>query len=291
MKKTVFLLLLLVSCFSSFSQKMLMSWSQRNIENYTEEMYNDAQKLTTSELLVKNLNDKYWSEVFLTLNASINNFSKDTGYLIGLANQISNNSETKLLGTSRLIIWDRIITGDILFEGKGLIFENDLFKVGGRANEILQELTKKNFGYVTINATDKELDELKNRWLNFLSNKPQEEYIPFEYKNAKFEEVASLTAVQALVISVQPNPDKDQLTKKCLKQIYHLDEMPKDKDSQAKFCDPDTYSLMYLGMLFGDEKMDKKKDAEYWQKFWNKNHNNLVWNAKSGSYEIKRIMP
>ena len=107
--------------YQLFSQKLLVSWSQQNIENYTKEMYDDAQKLTSTELLVKNLNDKSWSNVFLTLNASVNNYSKDSTYLKGLTNQISNSKETILEGTSRLIIWDRIISGDILFEGKGLI--------------------------------------------------------------------------------------------------------------------------------------------------------------------------
>lgn len=76
----------------------MTSWSQQNIEHYTKEMYDDAQKLTTSELLTKNLNDKKWSSAFLTLNASINQYSKDSAYLKALANQMTNNTETKLHG-------------------------------------------------------------------------------------------------------------------------------------------------------------------------------------------------
>ena len=129
MKKTIFLVLSVFISFNSFSQSMLVSWSQQNIENYTREMYDQAQRLTTSELLTKNINDESWSAVFLTQNASINNYSKDSTYLKGLADQVSNSKETKLTGTSRLIIWDRIVSGDIIFEGKGLIYENDLFKV------------------------------------------------------------------------------------------------------------------------------------------------------------------
>ena len=141
MIKNVFLIVLILGSYKSFSQKMLVSWSQQNIDDYTKEMYDEAQKLTALELLTKNLNDQSWSAVFLTLNASINNYSKDSIYLRALANQVTNNTETKLTGTSRLIIWDRIITGDILFEGKGIVIDNDLFSVGGRANQILQNLT------------------------------------------------------------------------------------------------------------------------------------------------------
>jgi len=287
MNKSFFLLLLTFCSYSSFSQRLLTSWSQQNIENYTKEMYDEAQKLTTSQLLTKNLNDKSWSAVFLTLNASINNYSKDSAYLKALAEQVVNNTETKLEGTSRLIIWDRIITGDITFEGKGLVIDNDLFKVGGRANQILQNLTNKNFGFVTINSTSKDLKELKNNWLKFLTNTAIEEYKPAEYKNSKIPEISGLDAVHALIISLQGNSKKDLITKSCLKKVYKLDEMPKEKGSSASYCNPDTYTFLYLGMLFGDKTYDETKDAKWWQNFWDTNHNKLAWNSESGIYEVK----
>lgn len=278
--------LLTISCFESLSQRLLTSWSQQNIENYTKEMYDEAQKLTTSELLTKNQNDKSWSAVFLTLNASVNNYSKDDSYLKGLANQVTNSTETKLVGTSRLIIWDRIITGDIIFEGKGLVIDNDLFKVGGRANQILQNLTNKNFGFVTVHSTSEELEQLKNKWLSFLSDKFVEEYKPIEFMNSKIPEITSLTAVHALVVSLKDNPKKQQITRNCLKSVYNLDEMPKEKGSQASYCNPDTYTFSYLGMLFGDKTIDETKDAKWWQKFWDGNRDKLVWNSE-GFYELK----
>ncbi len=287
MNKSFLLILLTLYSYNSFSQKLLTSWSQQNIENYTKEMYDEAQKFSTSELLIKNLNDKSWSAVFLTLNASINNYSKDTTYLKALANQVTNSIETKLEGTSRLIIWDRIISGDIVFEGKGLVIDNDLFKVGGRANQILQNLTKKDFGVVTIHSTNEELEVLKNKWLTFLSNKPVEENKSFDLQNSKIPEISSLTAIEALIISLQDNSKKDQITKSCLKKIYKLDEMPKEKGSQASYCNPDTYTFSYLGVLFGDKKFDETKDAKWWQIFWDTNHNKLVWNNESGIYEVK----
>jgi hypothetical protein len=288
MKKTIFLVLSAFISFNSFSQRILLSWSQQNIENYTKEMYDKAQRLTTSELLTKNLNDESWSAVFLTQNASINNYSTDSNYLKGLANQVTNLKETILTGTSRLIIWDRIVSGDIIFEGKGLLYENDLFKVGGRANQILQNLTHKNFGYVTINSTEKDLEEIQNKWLSFLSNITVEEYTPIEYPNAKILEICSLSAVHALIISLQDNPVKNRITKNCLKKVYDLDKMPKEKGSSAMFCNPDTYTFANLAILFGDYKYNETKDAKWWLKFWNKNQNNLVWNDLIGIYELKK---
>lgn len=287
MLKSFFLVLMTICSYKSFSQKLLTSWSQQNIEDYSKEMYDKAQMLTASELLTKNLDDQSWSAVFLTLNASLNNYSKDSVYLRALANQITNNTETKLKGTSRLIIWDRIINGDIIFEGKGLVIDNDLFKVGGRANQILQNLTNKHFGFVTIHSTSKELEELKIKWLNFLSNNLVEESKPIEYKNSKIAEISSLTAVKALIISLQNNSRKQEITKNCLKKVYNLDEMPNEKGSSASYCNPDTYTFSYLGMLFGDKTFDATKDAEWWQKFWDSNHTKLAWNNESGVYEVK----
>ena len=288
MKKNFFLILLIFSSYSSFCQHILTSWSQQNIENYTKEMYDEAQKLTSTELLTKNLNDKSWSAVFLTLNASVNNFSKDNIYLKELATQITNTKETLLEGTSRLIIWDRIITGDIIFEGKGLVVDNDLYKVGGRANELLQNLTNKNFGFVTIHSTEKELKELEKKWLFFLSSKPVEEHKLIEYKNAKIPEISSLNAFHALIISLQTNSEKDLITNACLKKVYKLDEMPKEKGSSASYCNPDTFTFSYLGMLTGDTKFDEAKDAKWWKNFWDTNKDKLFWNDDKGIYEVKK---
>lgn len=287
MNKVLTIIFLSFFCNSLYSQKLLTSWSQQNIENYTKEMYDDAQKLTSSQLLTKNINDESWSSVFLTLNASVNNYSNDKDYFKSLANQITNNKETKLEGTSRLIIWDRIISKDITFEGKGLVIDNDLFTVSGRANQILQNLAKKNFGYVTINSTEKELENLKAKWLNYLSGKNVDEFKSIDYKNSKIPEISSLRAINALIISLQENPIKEALTKKCLKNVYKLDELPKEKGSPASYCNPDTYTYAYLGMLFGDEKLDEYKDANWWLKFWNENHENLVWNSDKGIYVIE----
>src|SRR5690606_18119479 len=140
----------------------------------------------------------------------------------------------------------RISNGDITFEGKGLVIDNDLFTVAGRANQILQNLTSKNFGYVTISSSEKELETLKNKWKDYLGGKSVEEFKPEEYKNSKIPEISSLSAVKALIISLQDNPTKEQITKNCLKNVYKLDEMPKDKGSSASYCNPDTYTFSYL---------------------------------------------
>lgn len=287
MRKVFILLVLLANSNLSFSQKLLTSWSQQNIENYTKEMYDEAQELSSDQLLKKNLTDVYWSEVFLTLNASLNHHSKDTVYLQSLAEQITNTTETKLKGTSRLIIWERISVGDITFEGKGIVFENDLFTVAGRANQLLQSLTNKNFGFVTPYSGEKELEIIRNKWRDYLNGTSVEEFKPNEYPNSQIPEVSSLSAIEALIISLQENPKKEEITKNCLKNVYNLDALPKGKDSPAIYCNPDTYTYAYLAILFGDEKVEETKNAKWWLEFWSDNKNDLYWNSDKGFYELK----
>ncbi|WP_298519414.1 hypothetical protein [uncultured Kordia sp.] len=277
----------LLSC-QMYSQKMLLSWSQATIENYTIEMYDAAQKLTQKELLEKCLQDASWSEVFLTMNASVNNYKDNVEYKKALAAQITNTKETKLKGTSRLIIWDRIINGDITFEGKGLVFKNDLFLVSGRVNQLLEILTSKRFGIVTSRSTSDELQALQKNWQDYLSGETVEEFTPKTYKNAEIPEITSKKAFQAFVISLQDNPEKERITKKCLKLVYKLDEMPEDEESIAHNCNPDTYTFTYLTLLTKDETVDKKKDAKWWLDFWNKNKDRLVWNDELGHFEVSK---
>ncbi|KXH79722.1 hypothetical protein AU378_20075 [Chryseobacterium kwangjuense] len=264
-----------------------MSWGQQTIEGLTEEKFNAAQKLSAEQLLSKNITDASWCEIFLTLNSSINNQSKNSEYLKALTGQITNKAITSIEGTSKLIIWERITSGEILFEGKGLVVENDLFSVAGRANQLLQNMTKKNFGYVTSSSTDDDLKIIQNKWVKFISNQPVDEYRPAEFKGSAIPEASSLKAIEALIISIQNNPKKDALTKKCLQKIYKLDEMPKEK-GPALYCSPDTHSYAYLSMLLGDKKRDETKDALWWKKFWDENHGKLAWDNEKGFYIVAK---
>lgn len=286
MKKLFLITILITYSFQSFSQQLLIAWGHSDIENCTKEVYDAAQKLTSVKLLTNNLSVKSWADAFLIMNSSINNYKKDSTYLKSLTGQITNNTETKLEGTRRLIIWDRIITGDIIFEGKGLIVDNDLYKVAGRANQVLQALTGKNFGFVTINSGAEELNELQQKWLKFLSNQLVEEYQPTIFKNARMPKLSRLKTVHALIVSLQSNPRKEQIIRNCLKVVYNLDEMPADKSLPANFCNPDAYTYAYLAALFGYGKNDPAKDANWWQSFWDKNQDKLVWNDEKGIYEV-----
>lgn len=289
-KMNKFHTLLLFFLFSTlgFSQHVLSAWSQQTIENYTKAMYDEAQTRTPTQLLVQNKEAVYWSEVFLTLNASLNNYKEDQNYMLALVHQLTDQTETKLKGTSCLIIWDRIISGDLIFEGKGLVFENDLYTTAGRANQILQNMTNENFGLVELHTTSEELTAIQARWFDYLQHhtKPTNSIIP-RNQNAKIPEIASLKAMEALIISLQDHPIKRIRIKNCLQNVYNLEVMPTDSDNPAQLCNPDRYTIAYLGILIGQQQVDPNRDATWWMTFWKENKTKLTWNTEKGFFEIK----
>jgi hypothetical protein len=102
------------------------------------------------------------------------------------------------------------------------------------------------------------------------------------YENT-IEEITNLKAFEAIILSIQPNEQKELITSNCLKNVYKLDSMPENPGSEA-FCNPDNYSYSYLGMLIGEKPVDKSKDYKYWKKFWGENKDSLIWDNEKGHY-------
>src|SRR5690554_607329 len=282
MKNTIIILMLIISN-SAISQSRLMAWGMDDVEGLTEQVFNNARKINAEQWLIENKNAETWKDVFLAIN-NVAEHKTNKELLLGFAEQITDTTTTKLKGTSRLIIWDRILTKDIIFEGKGIVVENDLFTVAGRANQILQSALGKNFGYVTIDTDYKALQKLREKWINTIQGKKVEEWKKpnLNYENT-IEEITNLKAFEAIILSIQPSAEKELITSNCLKNIYQLDEMPENPGSEA-FCNPDTYSYSYLGMLIGEKPVDKSKDYKYWKKFWEENKNSLKWDNEKGYY-------
>ncbi|NHN26118.1 hypothetical protein FIA58_010560 [Flavobacterium jejuense] len=86
-----------------------------------------------------------------------------------LIKRITNNREIGLINTADLIIWERIESGDLKFYGHGGVAFDDLFKISGRANHLLKNITGEDFGNVMMNTSQKELTELQNKWIEWLS--------------------------------------------------------------------------------------------------------------------------
>jgi hypothetical protein len=284
--KKNFLLFNTLLCLRANAEGVLTSWSQNDLIGMTRDKFDNAKKWKTSDILTMNVTVTTWPDIYLLLVASMQ-YKDDKKFIQGLIGQITDGKEANLQLTKRLVILDRIANGDILFEGKGMQIDDDLFKVGGRANFILRNITKHNFGLISLTSIANELSVLQNKWAAFAEGKNVEEYVnPYKSTDKGLTEIQSLSALKALIVSLKPSIEKDALTKSCLKNVYQLDEMPKERGTSASYCNPDTYTFAYLGILTGEKKYDEKKDYAWWQKWWEDNKDRLTWNKEKAIFEI-----
>jgi len=282
------MLLALILCVFSRAVNadgILLSWSARDVPGITEQSFNAAKQLKAEEILKKNLDVSSWADAFL-LMVGANSHAKDETLLKGLASQIASKSRAGLKAANRLIIWERITSGEIQFEGKGYQVSDDLFTVAGRANWMLRNLTKKNFGYVKPNTSEEGLAKLQQKWTRWLSGEQVEEYQnPYPSSEKGLEEIKSPEALEALIVSLKPTSEKEKLTKDCLKRLYNTDKLPDDPDSPAALCSPDKYTYGYLVVITG---IKDRRDYAWWKNWWETNKNQLAWNREKGIFEARK---
>ena len=281
-------LLLLTLCLLSQTTNadgILLSWSARDVPGITEQSFKAAKELKSEEISKRNLEVSSWADAFL-LMVGASGHKEDKNLLKGLVSQIVNKSKAELKAANRLIIWERITSGEIQFEGKGYQVSDDLFTVAGRANWMLRNLTKKNFGYVKPNTTEEELAGLQQKWTRWLNGEQVEEFQnPYPTSEKGLEEIRSPEALEALIVSLKPTGEKENLTKDCLKRLYHTDKLPDDPDSPAALCSPDKYTHSYLAVITG---IKDKHDYAWWKNWWDMNKNRLAWNRDKGAFELRK---
>lgn len=281
-------LLALIFCILSqtaYADGILLSWSTRDVPGVTEQSFNAAKLFSVDEIQKKNLGVTSWADVYLLMVAA-SQHKDDKTLLKSLASQISNKAKVDLKSTNRLIIWERITTGEIQFEGKGYQASDDLFTVAGRANWMLRNLTKKNFGYVKPNTSEEELSQLQQQWVRWLGGEQAGEYQdPYPTSEKGLSEIRSPEALEALVVSLAPTSEKERLTKDCLTRLYHLDKLPDDPTSPAALCSPDKYTHSYLAVITG---IKDKHDFAWWKKWWDTNKNQLVWDREKGTFDVRK---
>ena len=262
---------------------VLISWSARDVPGLTEQAFKEAQQLTAEKILQNNLAVTSWPDAFLVMVAS--NVRKDDKQLLaGLVAQISDLTTVKLKNTSRLIIWERIASGEILFEGKGYQVDDDLFSIAGRANWILRNVTKKNFGFVTPKNTADDNAKLQKKWSSFLAGEQVEEFKnPYATTEKGLEEIRSMAALEGLIASLKSTEAKASLTKDCLARLYKTDKLP--TEGPATMCSPDTMTHTYLKILTG---VEEKHDHDWWKAWLETSRPKLVWNATTGKFNLSK---
>src|SRR5215510_14797656 len=174
LKSPLILLFICILSQSGYADGILLAWSSRDVSGVTEQSFNAAKQLNAEQIQKKNLEVTTWADAFLLMVAA--NQHKDGKTLLKrLVSQVIDKTKVDLKFTNRLIIWERITSGEIQFEGKGYQVTDDLFTVGGRANWMLRNLSKKSFGYVRPNTSDEDLTKLQQIWLRWFSGEQVEE--------------------------------------------------------------------------------------------------------------------
>lgn len=278
---TLILVAAVLAAPAAIADGTLMSWSGRDLKGSSRESFDAAKKKSPKESLEKNRSIATWPEAYHLLLAA-NEHRTDKQFLAGLAAQVTDTTERRLAHTERLIIWERIVSGEILFEGKGLQISDDLFTVAGRANWILRTITGRNFGHVKPGTPRAELLRLQHRWQQWLAGEEVPDHQdPYPSKVEGLEEIRSLTALNALIVSLRPSEGKRTAMAMCLHQLYGLDTLPSDPGHPARLCIPDTYTHSYLAKL---TDVSEQHDSEWWARWWEDHKNALRWDADTARF-------
>lgn len=83
-----------------------------------------------------------------------------------LIKRITNTKEVGLEGSYNLVINYRVENGDMVLE-PGEVIDEDLFRVYGRANYLLKEITGEDFGSADMLSSDNELSNLQRKWIRW----------------------------------------------------------------------------------------------------------------------------
>jgi hypothetical protein len=285
LKPLLLVLTLCLVCHTANAEGVLMEWSASDVGGMNKESYNAAKQLGSEEIRSKNLEVSTWADAFSLMLGSLQH-PGDKQLIDGLVAQLTNSTKSDLKMTNRLIIWERISSGEVQFEGTGYQIEDDLFTVAGRANWMLRYLTKKNFGYIKPNSSDADRAMLQQNWTLWSEGKPVEEYAnPYPSQEKGMEEIRSPQAIEALVVALKPSSEKDRLTKNCLKKLYKLDELPADISAPGAMCNPDQYIAVYLSRITG---IEDSHDSAWWKNWWNTNKDQLAWNSEKAQFLVRK---
>lgn len=256
-------------------------WSIRDLDGMTKLRWEAARNRTRDEILTLNRTLKTWPEACEVLEGAAE-YSNDPAFLARFVEQLADAKFTRLEATDRLIVWERILSGDLVFPGRGYVVDDDVFTVAGRANWLLRTLTKHRFGHVKPGARPEELAALQQAWKrHFAGETPPEPEDPYPSTAIGEVELRNPLAVEALVRSLAPSAAKTALLDRCLRKVG-LTELPADPEAPARHCDPDRYAHDYLAVI---TDVAGPHDAAWWAAWWEQNRERLRWNRDAGRFE------
>jgi len=265
---------------------MLVSWGGSDIEGMSEERFNAAKKLSPSQLLSLNVQAKTWAQVYEVV-VGVRNHRTDEAMITKLVDQLTDKTAVRLKGTRRLIVWERVTSGELFFDGQGLQLDNDVFTVAGRANWALETALEKRFGVVSPKSSSSELKQLQALWRKHLKGETVPEFTePYPSKKRGSTQIRSPQAIEALIHSLDSSATKSAHITRCLRDLYGLDAMPTSPDAMGRACNPDMWIHGYLLQV---TPVAKRQSATWWKSWWQKNASNLVWDQEAARFVLPAV--
>jgi hypothetical protein len=260
----------------------LGSWNPLDLDGMTKRRWEAASNRTTDELLKLNRELKTWPEACEVVSGA-KEYAGNAEFLAKVVEQLTDSTVTRLESTYRLIQWDRIRSGDLVFPGRGFVVYDDVFTVAGRANWLLRIVTETSFGYVKPDATAEQLAALQRTWRSYLAGeKPTPFERPFRSPNDKDEELFDPLAIEVMIRSLAPNPAKDALIQTCLGKVG-AKELPTDPVTHpAAMCNPDITARIFLRQV---TDVEKDLSPEAWAAWWTEHRDRLNWNPATARFE------
>jgi len=259
-------------------------WSPRDLEGMTKRRWEAATNKTPAEILKLNRELKTWPEACEVV-AGAKEYAGNREFLGQVAAQLTDPTLTRLESTYRLIQWERIRAGDLVFPGRGFVVYDDVFTVAGRANWLLRTVTEKSFGYVKPGAAPEDLAALQRTWNSYLNGGAPAEVEPRYRSDAGGEdELFDPLAIELLIRSLGPSPAKEALVQTCLAKVG-VKELPADPATDpAALCNPDVMAHMFLRQV---TDVETALSAEAWAAWWTEHRDSLRWNQKTGKFESR----
>ena len=109
---------------------------------------------------------KNFSTVCAAKSWCLHNYEQAFPYLVA---RLTMKTNVGLNNKGDLIIWERILSGDLTFYGHGGGMQEDIFTIAGRASWILNELTGESFAVVHGDLTEELAIEFKRLWVDYVN--------------------------------------------------------------------------------------------------------------------------
>ena len=285
--KPFVILLNLCTSFIAYSDDILGEWNaQKDIKNFSPYQYDNAKNWNSKQIASMLESNTTWSQLFFISYGARHRYNQgDTTIIKELIRLVQKNKVIPMTETYKLIIWERIANGDMVFEGRGIIIDDDLFNVAGKANWILRYIYGVRFGLVKINSTQFALDEMARKWTELYKGRSSGA-IPEEIHNSKTLACLKDTLVlKTLIGTLQPSEKKTQYINTCLEQ-FKLKSVPKDPLVSGYYCNPDNYTIEYLNKIIELKTPLKSPDA--WKRWYETNKSKIVYDEKKKKFVIPK---